>query len=192
MTSRGTSSARSRTVLVFCKNRTTCRLASGNTQRWITPDTGGRFRKTSPISHQKSGVRPKPNDWRPVMVLLRKQQALLFVLPFLLWFCRANDSIANSGMTEPGVLASGYWIPDGIAVIGEGEFLFADRGGALYHYAGGRATAVRGIPRSRTVDIYGGLLDVSLHPGFRNSRLVYIAYNNNAYDLTVARFELRD
>ena len=31
-------------------------------------------------------------------------------------------------MTEPGVLGSGNWIPDGIAVIGEGEFLFADRG----------------------------------------------------------------
>ena len=113
------------------------------------------------------------------------------LLPLLLWSCQADQS-ANSGMNEPGVLASGYWIPDGIAVIGEGEFLFADRKGTVYHYVDGRASAVRGLPRSRTSDIYGGLLDVSLHPGFRDSRLVYIAYDNKAFDLTVARFELRD
>jgi aldose sugar dehydrogenase len=118
--------------------------------------------------------------------------ALLALVPFLLWSCQGDDPTANSGMNEPGVLASGYWIPDGIAVIGEGEFLFADRRGTLYHYVGGRAIPVRGLPPSRTSDIYGGLLDVSLHPSFAESRLVYIAYNNNAYDLTVARFELRD
>jgi hypothetical protein len=71
------------------------------------------------------------NDWTPVTSLLRKHLGLLALLPFLLWSCQADDPTANGGMNEPGVLASGYWIPDGIAVIGEGEFLFADRGGAL-------------------------------------------------------------
>src|ERR1051325_8591191 len=95
-------------------------------------------------------------------------------------------------MTEPGVLASGYWIPDGIAVIGESEFLFADRAGTLYHYAAGAVTKVQGIPLSKTSTIYGGILDVSLHPSFPSSRLVYIAYDNASFDLTVARFELRN
>ena len=117
---------------------------------------------------------------------------LLALLPFLLWSCQANDPTALGVMTEPGVLASGYGVPDGIAVIGEGEFLFADRAGALYHYVGGRVTGVQGVPPSRTSGVYGGLLDVSLHPSFPNSRLVYIAYNNNSFDLTVARFELRN
>ena len=121
-------------------------------------------------------------------MLLRRRVGLLAIM--LLWSCQADDTTGLT--TEPGVLASGYWIPDGIAVIGEDEFLFADRAGALYHYVAGRTTEVRGIPKSRTSDIYGGILDVSLTPGFRDSRLVYIAYNNNAYDLTVARFELRD
>jgi glucose/arabinose dehydrogenase len=89
------------------------------------------------------------------------------------------------------VLASGYWIPDGIAVIGEGEFLFADRGGALHHYVRGTVTGVRGLPPSRTRGVYGGLLDVSLHPGFPDSRLVYVAYDDGSFGLTVARFELR-
>jgi glucose/arabinose dehydrogenase len=95
-------------------------------------------------------------------------------------------------MTEPGLLASGYWIPDGIAVIGESEFLFADRSGAVYHYVGGGATRVHGLPPSRTSSVYGGVLDVSLHPGFPDNRLVYIAYDDASFGLTVARFELRD
>jgi glucose/arabinose dehydrogenase len=126
-----------------------------------------------------------------VITVLRQHLGLLAVLPFLLWSC-ADNPTAYGDTTEPGVLASGYWIPDGIAVIGEGEFLFADRGGAVYHYAGGRVTAVRGIPSSRTSGVYGGLLDVSLHPSFPASRLVYVAYNDASFDLTVARFELRD
>ena len=125
------------------------------------------------------------NGWTPVTILLRKHLGLLAVLPFLLWSCQADDPTDHGVMTEPGVLASGYWIPDGIAVIGEDEFLFADRGGSLYHYVGGGVTKVRGLPPSRTSGVYGGLLDVSLHPDFRGSRLVYIAYNDPSFDLTL-------
>src|SRR6185369_4630958 len=69
------------------------------------------------------------NDWTPVAILFRKHLELLALLPFLLCSCQADDPTVPEGMTEPRVLASGYWIADGIAVIGEGEFLFADRGG---------------------------------------------------------------
>jgi glucose/arabinose dehydrogenase len=123
--------------------------------------------------------------------LLRQYRGLLALVPFLLWSCADNPTTHGTN-TEPGVLASGYWVPDGIAVIGEGEFLFADRGGKLYHYVGGGVTEVRGLPQSRTSGVFGGLLDVSLHPGFPDSRLVYIAYNDASYGLAVARFELRD
>jgi aldose sugar dehydrogenase len=132
------------------------------------------------------------NYLTPVTIPHRKRLGLLVLLPLLLWSCQANDATTFGVSNEPGVLASGYWIPDGIAVIGEGEFLFADRGGALYHYVGGRVTRVRGLPPSRTSGVYGGLLDISLHPGFPNNRLVYIAYDDNSFALTVARFELRD
>jgi glucose/arabinose dehydrogenase len=119
----------------------------------------------------------------------------------LLSSCQAGEPLAPDdgitepdGITQPGVLASGYGIPDGIAVIGEEEFLFAERSGTLHHYVGGEVTEVGGIPASRTVDAgrFGGLLDVSLHPGFEDNRLVYIAYNDAAFGLAVARFELRD
>jgi aldose sugar dehydrogenase len=137
-------------------------------------------------------VSPSSNDRPPVTILHRKQLALLALVSLLLCSCQADDPTAHGAVTEPGVLASGYWIPDGIAVIGESEFLFADRGGALHHYVAGSVTRVEGLPPSRTSTVYGGLLDVSLHPSFSDSRLVYIAYVDASFDLAVARFELRD
>ncbi len=102
------------------------------------------------------------------------------------------DEFAGPKVLPPGVIASGYGVPDGIAVIGETEFLFVERSGILHHYVDGNVTQVSGIPQSRTRDVYGGLLDVSLHPDFQNNRLVYIAYNDVSANLSVARFELRN
>ncbi len=136
--------------------------------------------------------------WR-ITNRIRKRLGLMAVGLALLPSCQEGEILApdapvapHNEITEPGVLASGYRIPDGIAVISEEEFLFAERSGALYHYVGGEVTAIAGIPESRTVDMFGGLLDVSLHPGFEDNRLVYIAYNDAGFGLAVARFELRD
>jgi glucose/arabinose dehydrogenase len=94
---------------------------------------------------------------------------------------------------EPGVLAVGLWVPAGIAVISEDEFLFGDRSGVLFHYVNGGLTKIAGMPESRTRDHYwGGLLDVSLHPEFSENRLVYIAYVDANEGLAVAHFVLRD
>ena len=125
-----------------------------------------------------------------ITTVIRKHLGLMALGVALLSSCQPGELIAPGD--EPGVLASGFWIPDGIAVIGEEEFLFADRGGVLHHYVSGVVTGVEGIPRSRTSDVYGGLLDVSLHPHFEDNRLVYIAYNDASFGLSVARFELSD
>lgn len=117
-----------------------------------------------------------------------------FVRPLLCLLLSFAGSCADPtahAEEAPGVLTSGYWIADGIAVIGEREFLFADRAGTVYHYLDGSVAKVQGIPPVKLSTVYGGLLDVSLHPGFAANRLVYIAYDDASYDLTVARFELR-
>ena len=135
---------------------------------------------------------------RSMPTVIRKPLGLMALVLSLLSSCQA-DKLVDPDVDpdvdpndEPGVLASGFWIPDGLAVIGEEEFLFADRSGAVYHYVAGDVTRVEGIPQSRTADVFGGLQDVSLHPLFDDNQLVYIAYNDVAWRLAVARFELRD
>jgi glucose/arabinose dehydrogenase len=134
-----------------------------------------------------------------ITTVVCKRLGLMAVVLSLLASCQASDPVAPGddplgGITEPGVLASGYGVPDGIAVIGEEEFLFAERSGALHHYVGGEVAEVESIPTSTTVDggRFGGLLDVSLHPDFQDNRLVYIAYDDADFGLAVARFELHD
>lgn len=112
---------------------------------------------------------------------------------FLTLSCSDDLLVNPESGDEPGVLAVGLWVPAGIAVIGEEEFLFGDRSGALFHYVNGAVTRIDGMPQSRTRDHYwGGLLDVSLHPEFSENRLVYIAYVDANEGLAVARFVLRD
>lgn len=107
--------------------------------------------------------------------------------------CQPGDVLApDDGALEPGVLAYGFGIPDAISVIGDEEFLFAERSGALHHFVDGDVTQVTGVPQVRMSDVYGGLLDISLHPDFPDNQLVYIAYNDEAFGLAVARFALRD
>lgn len=124
---------------------------------------------------------------------VHKHLGMMALWLVLLMSCQGNDLIGpNDEITGPAVLASGYEITDGIAVIGEKEFLFAERNGALHHYEDGKVTKIKNIPESRTSDVYGGLLDVSLHPDFENNHLVYIAYNATSFGLSVARFELHN
>ena len=91
------------------------------------------------------------------------------------------------------VLADGLQVPYAIAVIDEDDYLVTDRMGGLYRYGNGNLSEVSGIPESQTYRVdrhYGGMLDVSLHPGFEENKLVYLAYVNTDYKMVVVRFTL--
>ena len=94
------------------------------------------------------------------------------------------------------VLASGFTIPWSIAVINENEFLFTERLGKLYYFKEGEIRSLSDVPLTRTVRfaglVYGGLMDVSLHPQFETNHLVYIAYVSSSQSMAVARFNFEN
>jgi len=92
---------------------------------------------------------------------------------------------------ESEVIASGFTIPWGIEVLAEGEYLVTERLGELVYVNHGQSLKLEGLPEIKTIEVdrpYGGLMDVSIHPQYDSNRLVYIAYVNDAYNMTVARF----
>ena len=107
-----------------------------------------------------------------------------------------EDSPPQNDYIQIEVIASGFEIPFGIEIIDENEFLFSDRVGILYHYDNGSVDAIDGIPSTVSVTsgglVFGGLMDVSLHPEYEANRLVYIAYVSPDYQLKVARFRLNN
>jgi glucose/arabinose dehydrogenase len=73
--------------------------------------------------------------------------------------------------------ASGLDHPWGMAFLPEGGMLVTERSGALRHVtAGGEISdPIAGVP-DVVARGQGGLLDVTLHPGFADNRLVYWSY----------------
>src|SRR5690606_25122835 len=74
-------------------------------------------------------------------------------------------------------VADGLDHPWGIAFLPDGSMLVTERSGALRHVtaAGEVSEPLSGVPE---VDArgQGGLLDITLDPGFAESRLVYLSY----------------
>ncbi len=132
---------------------------------------------------------------------------LLFGLTFLT-SCSSPEIPGRGGLPLPEgvqatllnvtleIVASGFIIPWGIEVISEEEYLFTERMGNLFYYKNGETIALDGIPETLTVKVaglvYGGLMDVSLHPRFGTNSLVYIAFVNDDGRMTVARFNFGD
>ncbi|MCH8998386.1 MAG: PQQ-dependent sugar dehydrogenase [Proteobacteria bacterium] len=75
------------------------------------------------------------------------------------------------------VVASGLEHPWGLAFLPDGAMLVTERPGRLRVIRDGvlDPTPVSGVPEVAAVG-QGGLLDVALHPRFRDNRLVYLSY----------------
>lgn len=95
---------------------------------------------------------------------------------------------------ETEVITSGFDIPWGLEVIAENEFLFTERHGDVLYHRDGQTIALAGLPSPYHVVVdgmtWGGMMDVSLHPSFESSGLVYLAFVNRAGHMVVARFNL--
>ncbi len=69
-------------------------------------------------------------------------------------------------------IVDGIDIPWGLAFIAENDFLVTEKTGTLYRVIDGNKTAVNGLPELY-VRGQGGLLDVALHPNFKENNTLY-------------------
>jgi aldose sugar dehydrogenase len=80
-------------------------------------------------------------------------------------------------------VAGGLEYPWGVAFLPDGRYLVTEKPGRLKIIANGEVTPVSGVP-----PVYafrqGGLLDVSLHPGFADNGWVYLSYSKGDRDGT--------
>ena len=74
-------------------------------------------------------------------------------------------------------VAKGLAVPWGMAFLPNGEMLITERGGKMYRITKKRKLQeINGVP-DVVAQGQGGLLDVALHPKFKNNNLVYISYS---------------
>jgi len=78
-------------------------------------------------------------------------------------------------------IVTGLDIPWGMEFLPNGDMLIAERDGILYRFSGGVLTVISGLP-----DILakgqGGLLDLRLHPDYKQNGWLYFSYSQPAED----------
>jgi glucose/arabinose dehydrogenase len=95
-----------------------------------------------------------------------------------------------------GTLSHGLVQPWSMAFLPDGRLLITERPGRLRVFAKGKLepTPLSGLPKVAAIG-QGGLLDICLHPGFAQNRVLYLSYSAEAQGsnaTTVARAELGD
>ena len=118
----------------------------------------------------------------------------------------AAPALAQTGGSRPltsakasyrlATLTTGLVQPWGMAFLPDGRMLVTERPGRLRIFADGRLrrAAVPGVPEVFASG-QGGLLDICLHPGFAQNRILYLSYSGsgpNGAATTVARAEFTE
>jgi aldose sugar dehydrogenase len=73
-------------------------------------------------------------------------------------------------------VVSGLNVPWGLEFLPNGDLLIAERSGILYLFSNNKLTQIEGLP-----PVYargqGGLLDLQLHPNYKENRWIYISFS---------------
>ncbi len=96
-------------------------------------------------------------------------------------------------------IATGFFIPFGIDILKENEYLITDRIGTLYHVKQDEKVEISGMPNVLTFKdpgiafiLHGGLMDVSTHPKYPDNPWVYISYLSEEGTCKVDRFQIEN
>ena len=122
-----------------------------------------------------------------------KSLRLLFAFAFILFVisCKQNQKEVTAKMEnktsktiEKTSISSDYQhqvvvdnlsIPWGFVFLPDQSILITEKKGQLIHFKNGKKTKVKGLPKI-TVLGQGGLLDIELHPNYKDNGWLYIAY----------------
>lgn len=68
-------------------------------------------------------------------------------------------------------------IPWGFDFLPDGALLITEKSGKLIHFKDGKKKEITGLPEVK-VQGQGGLMDVKLHPDFKNNQWIYLSYSS--------------
>jgi len=79
-------------------------------------------------------------------------------------------------------VAKGLNVPWGMAFLPDGDMLVTERSGELFRFSGGKLKAIIGGVPEVMAQGQGGLMDVVLHPKYKENGWIYISYSQKAPD----------
>ncbi len=80
------------------------------------------------------------------------------------------------------IVADGIDVPWGIAFLPDGDLLVTDRSGEMYRVHNRQKQLISGVPNV-VAQGQGGLMDVLIHPDFKQNRLIYFSYSKGKKEM---------
>lgn len=87
-----------------------------------------------------------------------------------------KEIITDQETYTTALVIDGIDIPWGMTWLPDGSMLVTERSGTLYHVKDGQKTAVKNVPEVFAKN-QGGLLDITLHPKYKENGWIYITYS---------------
>jgi glucose/arabinose dehydrogenase len=83
---------------------------------------------------------------------------------------------------RPDTIITGLNVPWGMAILPGGDMMVTEREGKMLHFRDGKLIAeIKGLPEIKEIG-QGGLMDIRLHPDYKNNGWIYFAYTSPAKD----------
>lgn len=109
-----------------------------------------------------------------------KKLVAVGVLMFTLYSCAQNNTQTNDNHSYELVVPD-LQIPWGFVFLPDNAMLITEKKGDIIHFKNGVKTIIEGVP-----EVYnrgqGGLLDIQLHPNYKNNGWIYITYASSEGD----------
>ncbi|MEZ4796721.1 MAG: PQQ-dependent sugar dehydrogenase [Flavobacteriaceae bacterium] len=110
-----------------------------------------------------------------------------------------NDLTLNDKVTikyTHEVVVPDLVIPWGIAFLPDNSMLITEKEGKLIHFKNNKKTEIKNLPEIK-VQGQGGLMDVELHPDYKNNGWIYISYasaegEGNGANTALMRFKIEN
>jgi len=96
---------------------------------------------------------------------------------FLISFSTLTTTIYNDNYSYK-LIVSGLDVPWGFVFLEDNSILITERKGELIHFVNGQKTKIKGLPEIIAKN-QGGLLDIELHPEYKNNGWIYISYSSS-------------
>ncbi len=107
---------------------------------------------------------------------MKIQILLLFsFITFTTISCGQNKNDKNSENYTHEVIVSDINIPWGFVFLPDQSMLITEKKGELIHFKDGKKTSIKGLPEIKVLG-QGGLMDIELHPDYKNNGWIYISY----------------
>lgn len=101
--------------------------------------------------------------------------ALLLLLSVIYSCAQDTKKITTNNVVDYTIIVKDLSNPWAFVFLPDNSILITEKRGSLIHFKEGKKTIINGLPNI-TVQGQGGLMDIELHPNYKNNGWIYISY----------------